>query len=66
MWKIEIFEKSSDLDLIWYMVADHDSVFIFTKFKMADPLWLPETSRKLKFSKNQAIWTEFGTWEVVG
>ena len=38
--KIEIFEKSSDLDLIWYMggfqVADHESVFRFTKFNMAD------------------------------
>ena len=46
-----------------FRVADDDSIFRFTKFKMADLLWRPKTSGKSKFSKNQAIWTKFGKRE---
>ena len=34
------------------------------RFKIAYPIWRPKTSAKTEFSKNQVIWTEFGSSEV--
>ena len=61
--QIDILEIMSfnliNLDQIPYLgifcVTDNQSGVRSMKFEMADPIWRPKTSVKLKFSKNQAF-----------